>query len=127
MAMSTANYHLEKLKYRYMEKYGERLPKGLSLRSFRHSRATHLATHLTEAELRLHFGWAPGSTMPSIYVHLSQRDLAEKMDEIYGRQKPRQRRDQVLRTVLCRCGYEASAGTRFCPECGAPLSKEAKA
>ena len=60
---------------------------------FRHSRATHLAKHLTEAQMRIYFGWAPGSNMPERYVHLTGRDLEEaairlsnkaQMDRLFG-------------------------------------------
>jgi len=42
---------------------------------FRHSRATFLANHLTEAQLKQFFGWTQASDMASRYVHLSGRDL----------------------------------------------------
>jgi len=44
---------------------------------FRHSRATHLANFLTEAQLKEFFGWSQSSEMASIYVHLSGRDIDE--------------------------------------------------
>ena len=42
---------------------------------FRHSRATFLASYLTEAQLCAYFGWTIGSSMPRIYVHLRSKDL----------------------------------------------------
>ena len=42
---------------------------------FRHSRCTHMASYLTEAQMNVYFGWVQGSDMPSIYVHLSGRDV----------------------------------------------------
>jgi integrase len=42
---------------------------------FRHSRATFLAQHLTEAQLKQFFGWTQASDMAARYVHLSGRDL----------------------------------------------------
>jgi len=42
---------------------------------FRKSRATELSNYLTEPQLREFMGWSPSSTMPSIYVHLSRRDV----------------------------------------------------
>jgi integrase/recombinase XerD len=42
---------------------------------FRHSRATFLAKHLTEAQLKMFFGWTQSSDMAARYVHLSGRDL----------------------------------------------------
>jgi len=46
---------------------------------FRHTRATHLAKYLTEPELKAYFGWSKDSKMPSVYVHLSSRDVDEKI------------------------------------------------
>jgi integrase/recombinase XerD len=42
---------------------------------FRHSRATFLASYLTEAQLCAYHGWTVGSSMPRIYVHLNSKDL----------------------------------------------------
>lgn len=42
---------------------------------FRHSRATFLASYLTEAQLCAYHGWTVGSPMPRIYVHLRSKDL----------------------------------------------------
>jgi integrase len=42
---------------------------------FRHSRATFLASYLTEYQLKTYMGWSPGSNMAAIYVHLAGADL----------------------------------------------------
>lgn len=42
---------------------------------FRHSRATFLASYLTEAQLCAYHGWTIGSSMPRIYVHMNSKDL----------------------------------------------------
>lgn len=49
---------------------------------FRHSRATFLAKHLTEAQLKQFFGWTQSSDMAARYVHLSGRDLDSIMLKI---------------------------------------------
>ncbi len=49
---------------------------------FRHSRATHLANHLTESQLKHFFGWTQSSNMASRYVHLSGRDIDDAIREI---------------------------------------------
>src|SRR5919198_2629008 len=41
----------------------------------RHSRATHLAKHLTEAQLCVFFGWIVGTKVVRRYIHLSGRDV----------------------------------------------------
>jgi integrase/recombinase XerD len=59
----------------------EALPKsGLSnkharLYILRHSRATHLAKHLTEAQMCIFFGWVVGTQVVRRYVHLSGKDV----------------------------------------------------
>ena len=56
---------------------------------FRHSRATHLAKYLTEQEMKIYFGWSMGSEMVKTYVHLSCRDLDEKilmLNELKGKE-----------------------------------------
>ena len=54
---------------------------------FRHSRATYLAKHLTEAQMKEVFGWTQGSEMASIYVHLSGRDVDDALLKVYGVKK----------------------------------------
>lgn len=49
---------------------------------FRHSRATHLAKHLTEQQMKVYLGWSMGSNMVSTYVHLSGRDMDDRIMEL---------------------------------------------
>jgi len=35
-------------------------------------------------QLRVHFGWSGRSDVPSVYVHLSGRDVEEAILKIYG-------------------------------------------
>lgn len=53
------------------------IKKPVNPHHFRHSRATYLANHLTEAQMCAWFGWVPGSRVPGRYVHLSGRDIDE--------------------------------------------------
>jgi site-specific recombinase XerD len=59
----------------------ETLPKaGLTnkhcrLYILRHSRATHLANHLTEAQMCIFFGWQHGTKVVRRYIHLSGKDV----------------------------------------------------
>jgi integrase len=49
---------------------------------FRHSRATHLAKHLTEAQMKIYLGWSMSSKMVAVYVHLSGRDMDQRVMEL---------------------------------------------
>jgi integrase len=51
---------------------------------FRHSRCTYMANYLTEAQMNDYFGWVQGSGMPSIYVHLSGRDVDDAVLKANG-------------------------------------------
>lgn len=58
------------------------IKRKVSPKLFRHTRATHLASKLTEMELRIFFGWTKDSTMPKTYIHLSARDVDSKIIRI---------------------------------------------
>jgi len=58
--------------------------KRVNPHNFRHSRATRLANHLTEAQMSHFFGWTQGSKMSATYVHLSGRDVDAAILESYG-------------------------------------------
>jgi len=51
---------------------------------FRHSRCTYMANYLTEAQMNHYFGWTQGSDMPSIYIHLSGRDIDDAILKANG-------------------------------------------
>jgi site-specific recombinase XerD len=62
----------------------------------RHSRATHLASFLTEAQMKEFFGWTQSSNMASIYVHLSGRDVDNALLKIYGLKKEELKPEQAI-------------------------------
>ena len=43
-----------------------------------------MANYLTEAQMNLYFGWIQGSDMPSVYVHLSGRDVDDAVLKANG-------------------------------------------
>jgi len=93
---------------------------------FRHTRATHLAKHLTEQELKIFFGWTMGSDMPSTYVHLSGKDIEQKILQLSGIVPKEKEGAPIIPTVYClKCHEKNSVGDRFCKRCGEELpSKE---
>lgn len=89
---------------------------------FRHSRATFLANHLTEAQLKQHFGWVQASEMASTYVHLSSRELDNTLLNLGGIQVEKKEKETALRTIACpRCAEKNSPESKFCMRCGSPL------
>jgi integrase len=89
--------------------------------SFRHSTATYMANHLTEAQMSEYFGWKQGSEMPSVYVKLSGRDIDNRLLELHGlKPKENERLEQTVKTCP-RCQFKNSPIGSFCHRCGAAL------
>lgn len=89
---------------------------------FRHSRATFLARHLTEAQLKQHFGWVQSSDMASTYVHLSGRDVDSALFKLQGIKVECNETQTALKTINCpRCTQNNSPDSKFCMRCGSPI------
>ncbi len=54
---------------------------------FRHTRITEAASFMTESEMDHYFGWVQGSNMPQVYVHLSGREVDDKLLRHYKLKK----------------------------------------
>jgi site-specific recombinase XerD len=91
---------------------------------FRHSRATHLATQLTEQQLKQLMGWTMGSNMAQVYVHLSGRDLDNALLALHGLASE-QKRDEQFRVRICpRCKERNSPDASYCKRCAFVLDIE---
>ena len=100
------------------------IKKRVNPHSFRHARATHLASHLTEAQMNQLFGWVQGSDMPATYIHLNGKDVDNALLRMHGikEQEDKQNGNDVLKTRDCaRCGFVNGATSGFCQRCGAPI------
>ena len=101
------------------------LSKKVNPHSFRHSRASHLAPLLTEAQMNEYLGWRQGSEMPSIYVHMSGRDVDKALPKIGGVEVDEEEKKSEFKVRVCvRCGSSNSPASSFCGRCGLPLSAE---
>lgn len=99
-----------------------RVTKGVNPHAFRHARATFLARHLKEPEMREFFGWSKSSEMPAVYVSLSGRDIDNSVLTIYGVKDAEKSQDPVIRTWNCpRCSEVNEPASRFCKKCGLPV------
>src|SRR5439155_25865604 len=89
----------------------------------RHSRATHLAKHLTEAQMCTFFGWVQGTQVVRRYIHLSGKDVDNALLALSegGEIKTEQYK---LKNLICkRCSETiSSAGMNFCPRCALPIN-----
>lgn len=126
----STNYKKEGITYQAIKNNLKRIAKKARINKritphlFRHSRATHLAQHLTEAEMNEYFGWVQGSDMPATYVHLSGRDVDDKILQIYNLKPKDKDRGDEMRPIECpRCQYINAPVNRYCGRCGTVLDE----
>jgi site-specific recombinase XerD len=87
---------------------------------FRHSVITRYANSLTNAQLEKVAGWRPGSSMHSVYEHLSASDVDVALARAKGLQVPEMPND--IKARICqRCSFSNPAYQAYCGRCGAPL------
>jgi len=101
------------------------LKKKVHPHKLRHSRATFLAKKLTEAQMNQIFGWKQGSEMPSIYVHLSGRDVDDAILGVYGLKKQTEEKPKLTPRICPRCKATNAYDARFCMKCGLALDVKA--
>ena len=117
------------LGYRAVAKLLKKLEKRSGIKKhlhphlFRHSRATHLAKFLTEAQLKEFFGWTQSSNMASIYVHLSGRDVDQGLLKAYGIETDGEDKLKVELVSCPKCGEKNPVDAVFCLKCGYPLKE----
>lgn len=93
--------------------------KRMNPHNFRHSRATYLANHLTEAQMKEFFGWVQASDMASIYVHLSGRDVDNAVLKMHGIKNNNEKQESELKPKNCpRCQQINPFSNKFCSKCG---------
>jgi hypothetical protein len=91
----------------------------------RHSRATHLAKYLTEAQLCVFFGWIVGTKVVRRYIHLSGRDVDNaliSLNESGAAAKVQEEDRYKLKSIKCkRCSETLSPSMNFCAKCALPV------
>ena len=92
----------------------------------RHSRATELASFLTEAQMDEHLGWVQGSKRSATYVHLSGRNVDGALLASYGIVPDKEEKTELaLKLIKCpRCGRDSGNNAQYCPGCGILLDQK---
>jgi integrase len=83
---------------------------------FRHSRASVLATQITEAPMEAQMGWIHGSRQAATYVHLSGEQQRTAILKAYGIQTDTAKVDTGLMDCPA-CGNKVSVKAMYCPFC----------
>ncbi len=101
--------------------------KAVNPHNFRHTRATHLATHLTEAQMKEYFGCVHASEMASTYVHLSGRDVDNALLKLNGIAVPEEANgsDRFTLRACPMCKLDNPPTNSFCSRCGSVLDEQA--
>jgi len=73
------------------------------------------------------FGWKQGSDMPSIYVHLSGRDVDDAILGVYGLKKSEEEMPKLTPKICPRCQQSNAYDGKFCSKCGLALGINAAA
>lgn len=101
------------------------LKKPVNPHAFRHARATHLASKLTEAQMNEYLGWIQGSKMPATYVHLSGKNIDDAILRMNGVIPKEPDQSQTFRLKKCpRCLHENPPDSHSCIQCRLPLDEK---
>lgn len=91
----------------------------------RHSRATIMAPKMTDAAMKHYFGWAQGSKMASIYIHMSGKDTDESILRANGIEIKKEEAKTLMQPKKClKCKTINESTNKFCKICGLPLDKK---
>jgi integrase/recombinase XerD len=101
------------------------ITKKVNPHNFRHSRATYLASHLTESQLEEYLGWVHGSASPRTYVHLSGRDVDDKILELHGLKKETEASEATVKQCPF-CKTLNTVDAMVCHICKRPLEIRAE-
>ena len=100
------------------------IEKRVWVHGFRHASATDFAKQgYNEVEMKLKYGWAPNSTIPSNYTHYKYDELKNKILSNHGRVVSVKPVDEnILPTRDCPfCSTENPFENEFCGKCGKPI------
>ena len=99
------------------------ITKACNPHAFRHSRATYLAGHLSDALLKEYMGWTMSSRMTEVYVHLNGKQLDDELFKLNGIKTKEEVIDKMSPKVCFCCSFENQATNTFCARCGTVLDR----
>ena len=103
------------------------ITKRLHPHLFRHSRASIYANSMTEQQLKKYFGWAGGSQMAAVYVHLSGKDVDDAVLRANGiaNTKGTEVKSKLINKTCQKCHEINEATAKYCMRCGSNLDLDA--
>lgn len=113
--------------YVELKKIAERtnIKKPIYPHGMRHARASVLAEHMTDQQMKQFLGWTKNSSMASVYVH--DVNVQNSVLKMYGIEAENEEQDN-LEVVRCeRCREINPIKMSHCCKCFYPLTEKAKA
>lgn len=91
----------------------------------RHSRATALASVMSDASMKHYFGWTQSSKMAGIYIHMSGRETDDAILKANGVEVKSEKRKPEMQPKKClRCSTMNEATNLCCKICGLILDEQ---
>ena len=119
-----SNHKWNPIGLRSAEKFFEETMKRAGIKKqtrlyiLRHSRATHLANKLTEAQMCAYFGWQLGTKVVQKYIHLAGIRTDDALLELAGVKVDKYEESSVLKVRYCkRCNEMLSPNHDYCIRC----------
>lgn len=101
------------------------IKKKVHLHLLRHSRATKLASIMSDGQLKTYLGWTAGSKMAATYIHMSGKDTDEAVLRANGIEVKRDVSASALQPKSClRCKLINEVTNRCCKQCGLILEEQ---
>ena len=91
---------------------------------FRHTRATILASKVTEAPLESQMGWVHGSRQTRTYIHLSMRDQDNAILKAYGIKVDEAKIIEPMPKKCPRCNTLNPEDAKYCHNCWLPFDEK---
>ncbi|GBC74565.1 Tyrosine recombinase XerC [archaeon HR05] len=99
------------------------IKKSTRLYILRHTRSTHLANRMTEAQLCSYFGWRLGTKVVQRYIHLAGINIDNTLASIAGLEDHKE--ESTLKVTRCRrCKEVLSPNNKFCIKCGLDVNED---
>ncbi len=119
-----SNHKWRPIGLRSVEKFFEETIKRAGIKKqtrlyiLRHSRATHLANKLTEAQMCAYFGWQLGTKVVQRYIHLAGVHTDDALLELAGVQVSKEDTSSLRVRYCKRCNEMLSPNHDYCIRCG---------
>jgi integrase/recombinase XerD len=92
---------------------------------FRHSKATQMASQMSEASMKQYFGWGQDSKMCGVYIHMSGEAMDKAILKANGIEVKEEKKEKILKEKIClRCKTKNGVTNRCCYHCGLVLDEE---